>query len=244
MSAANPNVPAAVASGIICLILGAAGGYFGNEIYRNRRPADGSSDNPKPMLAADAANRPPGAGGMGGPPMGGPGGPGGGPGGPGGMMGGGPGGGMGGMMGGMGGGRGMQGPPVRSQLANLVSKLDALTNKEKPLLIELSPEQKQKVQEQLKGLAELQEVSDDEAKKRLDALLEVLKDNREKLEAVGYRWPGAAGPGGGGGGFGGFGGGGPGGGRPGGSPPANPFKDDPNVSNALKSLESTLNKGG
>lgn len=236
MAAANPNVPAAVASGIICLMLGAAGGYFGNEIYRTRRPADGSADNPQPMLGEDASKRPPGAGGMGGPPgppMGGPGAPGG--------MGGGPGGGMGMMMGGMGGGRGMQGPPVRSQLANLVGKLDALTNKDKPLLIELSPEQKQKIQEHLAGLADLQEVSDDDAKKRLDALLELLKDNREKLEAVGYRWPGAGGAGGGG--FGAGAGGGLGSGRPGANQPANPFKDDPNVVKALKSLQSTLTKG-
>lgn len=236
MASANPNVPAAVASGIICLVLGAGAGYLGNEIYRNRKPADGSTDAPRPMLAADAGNRPPGAGGMGGPPMGGPGGMGGRPaGGPGGAPGG-PGGGPGGMMAGMGGmGRGMQGPPVRSQLANLVSKLDVLTNKEKPLLIQLTPEQKQKVKEQLQGLADLQEVSDDEAKKRLDALLEVLKENKETLEAAGFRWPGAqAGPGG-------F--GAPGGGRPGGNQPTNPFKDDPNVSKALKSLESTLGKG-
>jgi hypothetical protein len=237
MAAANPNVPAALASGIICLVLGAGLGFLGNDIYRNRKPADGSTTERQPMLGADAGMRPPDAAGMGGPPMGGPGGgggrPGAGPGGPGGMM-------MG--MGGMGAGRGMQGPPVRAQLANLVSKLDVLTNKDKPLLIELTVEQKQKVKEQLQGLADMEEVKDEEAKKRLDALLEILKDKKDTLEAVGYRWP--AGQGGGqGGGPGGF-GGGPGGGRPGGNPSTNPFKDDPNVANALKSLESTLGKGG
>src|SRR5258707_579735 len=80
----------------------------------------------------------------------------------------------------------------------------------------LTADEKKKVQEHLKGLTDKDEISDDEAKTRLDKLLALMEGKKETMEAAGYRWPGA---GGGGGPRGGGGGGGP----P--QPPANPFKD-------------------
>jgi hypothetical protein len=129
-----------------------------------------------------------------------------------------------------GGGGGQRGPSPKTQLANLVTKLDLLT--QKPLSVELTADQKKKVGEQLKGLTDADDLSDEDATKRLDALKEVLKDNIETLEAAGYRFPGQGAPGGA-----------PGAGGPdGGRPPANPFKDE-QTGKHLKSLESQLAKG-
>jgi hypothetical protein len=168
-----------------------------------------------------------------------------------------PGGGGGGGRGGPGGpGGGGRGPTSKTQLAALVGKLNQLTDK--PLFVELTPAQKKQIHEQLQGLADKDELSDDDAKKRLDAMLDVLKDQKATMEAAGYRWPGqgGGGPGGGGGGGGGGrpGGGGmpapPGvatgptgalGGGPGGGGPANPFKTEANAS-ALKSLDAHMSK--
>jgi hypothetical protein len=120
-------------------------------------------------------------------------------GGGGGMMGGGGGGGMMGcMMGGGGrggGGRGGMGPNSKNQLAQLVTKLDQLTAK--PLKLELTDDQKKKVAESIKGLAEAETISEEDAKKKLDDLLKVVEKEKETLETAGYRWPGAGGPGGG-----------------------------------------------
>src|SRR5205807_5943558 len=123
--------------------------------------------------------------------------------------------------GGGGGGRG--GPRPKKQLATLVDKLDVLTSK--PLAIELSPEKKTKVGELLKGLDQKADLTDEEAKEKLDSLLDQVKDQKSTLEAAGYRWPGEGG----------------GGGR-GGTPPANPFKEEAN-SQHLKALQERLAKG-
>jgi hypothetical protein len=121
----------------------------------------------------------------------------------------------------MGGGR----PNSKTQLASLVAKLDVLTNE--PLAVKLNPEQKKKMREQLQMLDEQENLSEDEAKAKLDALLDILKDQRQTLEAAGYRWPGQ------------------GGGRGRGGQPAsalaNPFKDEQN-SKHLKALQSQLDK--
>ena len=87
-----------------------------------------------------------------------------------------------GMMGGGGGGG------ARSQLASLVAKLDTLTGK--PLAVNLSQEQKKKVCEQLQGLAGPDSISEEDAKKKLDLLLDLLKSDKETLKAAGFRWPG------------------------------------------------------
>ena len=127
-------------------------------------------------------------------------------------------GGMGGGMGGMGGGA-----QPKAQLAGLVDKLDLLTAK--PLAIQLTDEQRAKIAEQLKGLDQAKELTDEEAKKKLDALTETLKPYRETLEAAGYRWPGA---------------GGGGGRQP--PPPPNPFMEEKNNKH-LKELQERLTKG-
>jgi hypothetical protein len=151
---------------------------------------------------------------------------------PGNGPGGGPGGGGGGRPGGGGGGPGGGGGGggiSKIQLAGFLNKLDDLT--QKPLFVELTADQKKKVSEQIQGLAELEDLKDDEAKKRLDALAELLNDKKGTLEKAGLRWPGSGGPGGGGPGG--------GGGRP--QAPANPFKEG-DANTHLKSLAATLAK--
>jgi hypothetical protein len=93
---------------------------------------------------------------------------------------------MGGMSGGMGGMMG-RGPGPKAQLASLVTKLDLLTSKS--LSIDLDAQQQQRIKEELKGLAEKKELSDDEARQTLNTLLEVVQDERATLEAAGFRWP-------------------------------------------------------
>jgi hypothetical protein len=137
---------------------------------------------------------------------------------------------------GRGGGRGPAPANYRQQLATLVSKLDVLT--EKPLTVKLSDDQRKEVQEQLKGLADADELTDGDAHERFEKLHEALKDQTATLEAAGYRWPGE---GGGGGGERGGGGGGRGGGAGAPEPPTNPFKSEPN-SKHLKDLNARLEK--
>jgi hypothetical protein len=120
------------------------------------------------------------------------------------------------------GGFGARGPSAKSQLVSLVTKLDVLTKT--PLSVSLSNDQKAKVRTQLEGLGEMTELSQAEAKKRLDALQDLVQDQRVTLEAVGYRWPAAPSPGGG--------------------PPMNPpnpfgFKGSPDAAH-LESLLETL----
>ena len=129
------------------------------------------------------------------------------------------------MPGGPGGMGGLRGPSPKGQLAQLVSKLDVLTDK--PLAVQLTTEQRKQIQEQLNGLADAKDLSDDEAKAKLDKILDVLKDQKDTMEKAGYRWPGG-------------GGGGP---PPGGSAPPNPFTTDANAGH-LKSLSERLEKGG
>ena len=74
-------------------------------------------------------------------------------------------------------------PDGRGQLITLVAKLDLLTGK--PLQLDLSAEQKSKLREQLSGLTKLDELPDAEARKRTDALVVMLKEHGEVLEAVG-----------------------------------------------------------
>jgi hypothetical protein len=91
-------------------------------------------------------------------------------------------------MGGMG-----KGPSAKAQLNSLITKLDILT--EKPLTLSFDKEQKKKIQEHLQGLAMLEELTEDDAKKRLDGLLDIVKDQKEPLTVVGFRWPGVKGGG-------------------------------------------------
>ncbi len=93
---------------------------------------------------------------------------------------------------GMGGGKGKgKGPTPKTQLVQLVGKMQQLTDK--PLTLTLSGEQRNAIREQLKDLAEPEELTDEYAKQRLDAILEVVKDDRKTLEAAGFLWPEAGG---------------------------------------------------
>jgi hypothetical protein len=150
-------------------------------------------------------------------------------GGGGGMRGGGGGGGMrggGGMGGGMrgGGGRGGPmagggGPGSKTQLVALVTKLDVLTAK--PLEVKLNEDQKSKIREKLKGLKEKNDLSEDEAKSLLDAILEIVKDDQETLTAAGFR-PVPTNP----------------------DVRLNPFRDDGPNADHLKSLQTRLETKG
>jgi hypothetical protein len=121
------------------------------------------------------------------------------------------GGGRGGMGGG--GGAGARGASSKPQLVLLIAKLDVLTGK-KPLSVTLDAEQKEKVRDTLKKLLEEKELSEDEAKARLDGLEKILTDDQRKtLANAGYQRPAQ-------------GGGGRGAGA--GSTPPNPFSEGEN----------------
>jgi hypothetical protein len=138
------------------------------------------------------------------------------------------------MPGGPGGPGGFRPPSPKTMLANLVVKIDQLTAK--PLQLKLDDDQKKKIQEQIDGLEKLEELDDAAAGQKMAALIEVLKDQKDTLEAAGYRWPGEVGGGP-------FEGGGPGGGRPGGEAPKNPFNDEKSPAyEHLKSLQNQLAK--
>jgi hypothetical protein len=77
-------------------------------------------------------------------------------------------------------------------LANFVATLDALTTK--PLEIKLTDGQKTKLAKALKELDPEIDISEEDAGKRLDELLKIVQENRETLEAAGFRWPGTAPP--------------------------------------------------
>jgi hypothetical protein len=117
---------------------------------------------------------------------------------------------------------GMGAPPPKAQLALLIAKIDQLTNK--PLELTLTDEQRAKLSEQLKGLSDEDELSDDDAKKRLDAILDLLKGQQATLEAAGFRLPAS----------------GPGAQRPSNLP--NPFAEGQDQEH-LKQLEKRLEKG-
>jgi hypothetical protein len=108
----------------------------------------------------------------------------------------------------------------KNQLVALVAKLDQLTGE--PLALTLTEGQRAAIREQLRDLDE-KEVSDEEAERRLKAILEAVKGQRGTLEAAGYRWPGeGAGP-----------------------PPSsalNPFAEEQNAKH-LKSLRGHLANG-
>ncbi|HJZ95644.1 MAG TPA: hypothetical protein VKE70_04015 [Candidatus Solibacter sp.] len=216
------QVPTIVTSSVLSLVAGAAIGvvtmfWLG---YDPRKELTGGTGENAP--ATDGAKGGPPGKGKGGGPGGAPGKGkgGGGPGGPAGKGKGGPAGGLpnvgGAMMSGM-------GPPnPKIELVNLIKKLDQLTTK--PLSVTLSDDQRAKLGEQLKGLTEADQLSEADAKKRLDAILEIMKEHKETLEAAGFRWPDTAG----------------------GPPrppemPANPFSEGENQ-NHLKNLEKYVGK--
>jgi hypothetical protein len=82
-----------------------------------------------------------------------------------------------------------KGPSPKAQLAGLVAKLDTLT--QKPLTVTLTAEQKKQVQENLKGLDDVDALRDEDAQKHLDGLVAALKEHKDTFEAAGFRWPGS-----------------------------------------------------
>jgi hypothetical protein len=78
-------------------------------------------------------------------------------------------------------------PTPRTQLASLVTTLDTLVDR--PITLTLTPEDRAAIAERLKGLDAADEIKEDDAKARLEAILKVLEKDRKALEAVGYRWP-------------------------------------------------------
>ena len=122
---------------------------------------------------------------------------------------------------GTGGAKGGFTPNPKTQLTQLVAKLDTLTKK--PLVVELTLDQKKQVRELLADLDGKDSISDDDAKAKYDAILKLVEGNKETFEAAGFRWPGGAFA------------------PPGGDPPANPFKEgEPAI--RLKSLRETIGK--
>lgn len=91
------------------------------------------------------------------------------------------------------GGKGKDAPPKgggqgpKTQLVALVTKLNRLS--EKPLSVSLDDAAKKKaIAEHIKDLGAMEYLTDEEATKRLEALHEAFKGDRETLEAAGYRW--------------------------------------------------------
>jgi hypothetical protein len=88
------------------------------------------------------------------------------------------------MAGGRGGPGGAPAGLSRTQLVALVAKLDVLTSK--PLAVNLTEEQKTKIQATLKGLGEKKELREDDAKRILDAILQIVENDKETLAAAGF----------------------------------------------------------
>jgi hypothetical protein len=86
---------------------------------------------------------------------------------------------------------GPRGPDAKTQLAGLVARLDLLTQ---PQSITLTDAERQKIRAALEGLDPKGQLSDDDAKDRLNALVDALKNHQATLEAAGFRWPGAPSP--------------------------------------------------
>jgi hypothetical protein len=79
--------------------------------------------------------------------------------------------------------------PSRDLLVSLVAKLNRVTAE--PARLTLTKEQRQQVLTQLQGLSVKHVLTEEEAKKRLDSLLDILKDHKETLVSVDFPWPGS-----------------------------------------------------
>ena len=205
MSVIKAKVPAAIVTGVIGLLGGVALGIaiMG---YVDHRWGPEAAANPggEAGVVAPETNSKAGMPGM--PGMGG------------GKAGGMPGAGAGGAKGGA-----PKGPNPKNQFTQLVNKLDALTRK--PLTVQLTPDQKKQVAELLAGIDDKEELTEDDAKAKLDALLKILEGDKATFSAAGFNWPGTPPP--------------PG--AFGGQAPKNPFNGEDNAAK-LKELRETLGK--
>ena len=125
--------------------------------------------------------------------------------------------------------RGFGGPPQpKMQLVNLVNVREH-SGRQAGQRDALCRRQGQRSRSSSKGSNRLTEISDDDAKAKLEAIQKILeKDNRKALETVGYRWAGEPKAGPGKGGF------------PK-EPPPNPFKEG-SPAEHLKSLMETTHE--
>lgn len=174
MALLTAKVPAALATGVICLLVGGGLGaaimsYSQSDPKKAAAAADAGAEEGAKTGGEKAGEKAKGGGGKAG-------------------------GGFGAKGGGMpgakgGGGGGQRGPGPKVQLALLVAKLDTLTAR--PLHIDLTPEEKKQAKELLGGLNEKDELSDEVAAAKLAPLLKLLEGQRKTLEEVGFRWPGA-----------------------------------------------------
>jgi hypothetical protein len=82
------------------------------------------------------------------------------------------------------------GPPAsaRSELALLVTKLEILTDK--PLRLEMTRDEQIKVAQLLQGLDKQEQLTEEDASRRLKMIQEILKGRDELLRAVGAPMPG------------------------------------------------------
>jgi hypothetical protein len=195
LTAPKLKVPAIIACAVACLgagvglgaiLLGSLGWKYQGEEQAN---AGGGPGGPRGGGMGGGGMRGMGGGGMGGGGLGG--------GGFGGMGGGGQrgggmrGGGMGGRGGGFGGGqRGGRGgaPDYRTELAMLVLKLDEVTTA-KPVTLNLTADQKKAIRQAIGDLLDKDNLSAQDAEKKLKAILKVLDKYQKPLEEAGYRWP-------------------------------------------------------
>jgi hypothetical protein len=157
VAASQAKVPLAVVCGVLGLAVGGAAGVLGMTAF-------GYHWKPEPKGAGAPGGGPPGM-------QGAPG------------MGGRPGGGFPGRQG-MPGMPGFGQPDVKEQLAKLVAVLDRLTGK--PLTLTLTDAEKAKLLDQLKGLSGKGELSEEDAGKKLQALLSDLKEHTAILKAAGF----------------------------------------------------------
>ena len=61
-----------------------------------------------------------------------------------------------------------------------------------PRKLSMNKEERQQVLRQVQDLGAVKTLSEDEAKKRLDVLLDVLKEHKDILVAADFPWPGSA----------------------------------------------------
>ena len=77
-------------------------------------------------------------------------------------------------------------PRPAAQLVVLVDTLDKVVDK--PVAVNLTPEERAAIAKELTGLDGSGDVSNDVAAAKLQAIQKILEKNRKALEAVGYRW--------------------------------------------------------
>ena len=77
-------------------------------------------------------------------------------------------------------------PNPKMQLVGLINALDTVADR--PIAVNLTPENRAAIVEQLKGLDAAAEIKDEDAKAKLEAIQKIVEKDRQALEAVGYRW--------------------------------------------------------